>query len=124
MKGFVHEWVFGYMVTFFKVTSSVFRSSWLRFRGIYSQDILLLYSKSKYGHVFTFLNVQCWFNGGKKGAMLNFWQISQQRIFMKFEAYAYNRLVDYQKHFGNDLCTHTFMPRAHMFLHETIQKLY
>ena len=69
----------------------------------------------------------------------------EDRIFMKFETYAYDRVIDHQKKFGKDLCTnthaqsknvrvrvnvhvkmcaHIFMPRMHMFLHKTLRKLY
>ena len=69
----------------------------------------------------------------------------EDQIFMKFETYAYNRVVDHQKNVGKDLCTnararnknlrvhvkihdkmfaHIFMPRMHMFLHKTLRKLY
>ena len=68
----------------------------------------------------------------------------EDRNFMKFETQTNNRVVDYQKNFGKDLCTYaraqsknvqmrvnmhikmcanTFMPHVHMLLHGTLQNL-
>ena len=69
----------------------------------------------------------------KKPDQLYFANISAMEvwIFMKFKTKAHNRVVDQQT---KDLCTnvlvrvkmctHTFMPRAHMFLRKTLQQLY
>ena len=68
----------------------------------------------------------------------------EDRIFMKFETYAYNRVMDHQNLFCKDLCTntrawtknvrvrinvhvkmcaHIFMPRMHMFLQKNFMKI-